>query len=184
MPTSHFFKKHKSDYVALPLLDHFLYGKFTQLVLACLLPIVAYICDMKRILPLMSATTLVLVFIMSSTYGQSAGVSAPEVLGAGNLSCRVVLKNTEDKGLRKFYENWAQGWISAANNFSDLIGEGMKTDRGKSISGEFPLPTNIVPRRDVIWYKILGYCSEEPKAKLSDAVKDLLKSQWNKAQDK
>ena len=184
MPTSHFCKKHKSDYVALPLLDHFLYGKFTQLVLACLLPIVAYICDMKRILPLMSATTLVLVFIMSSTYGQSAGVSAPEVLGAGNLSCRVVLKNTEDKGLRKFYENWAQGWISAANHFSGLIGEGMKTDRGKSISGEFPLPTNIVPRRDVIWYKILGYCSEEPKAKLSDAVKDLLKSQWNKAQDK
>ena len=184
MPTSYFCKKHKSDYVALPLLDHFLYGKFTQLVLACLLPIVAYICDMKRILPLMSATTLVLVFIMSSTYGQSAGVSAPEVLGAGNLSCRVVLKNTEDKGLRKFYENWAQGWISAANHFSGLIGEGMKTDRGKSISGEFPLPTNIVPRRDVIWYKILGYCSEEPKAKLSDAVKDLLKSQWNKAQDK
>ena len=184
MPTSYFCKKHKSDYVALPLLDHFLYGKFTQLVLACLLPIVAYICSMKRILPLMSATTLVLVFIMSSTYGQSAGVGAPEVLGAGNLSCRVVLKNTEDKGLRKFYENWAQGWISAANHFSDLIGEGMKTDRGKSISGEFPLPTNIVPRRDVIWYKILGYCSEEPKAKLSDAVKDLLKSQWNKAQDK
>ena len=139
---------------------------------------------MKRILSLMTATTLVLVFIMSSTYGQSAGVSEPEVLGAGNLSCRVVLKNTEDKGLRKFYENWAQGWISAANHFSDLIGEGMKTDRGKSISGEFPLPTNIVPRRDVIWYKILGYCSEEPKAKLSDAVKDLLKSQWNKAQDK
>ena len=139
---------------------------------------------MKRILPLMSATTLVLVFIMSSAFGQSTGVSAPEVLGAGNLSCRVVLKNTEDKGLRKFYENWAQGWISATNHFSDLIGEGMKTDRGKSISGEFPLPTNIVPRRDVIWYKILGYCSEEPKAKLSDAVKDLLKSQWNKAQDK
>ena len=170
--------------MALALLDHFPYGKFTQLVLPCLLPIVAYICGMKRILPLMSATTLVLVFIMSSTYGQSAGVSAPEVLGAGNLSCRVVLKNTEDKGLRKFYENWAQGWISATNHFSDLIGEGMKTDRGKSISGEFPLPTNIVPRRDVIWYKILGYCSEEPKAKLSDAVKDLLKSQWSKAQDK
>ena len=184
MPISHFCKKHKSDYVALALLDHFPYGKFTQLVLACLLPIVAYIGSMKRILPLMSATTLVLVFVMSSSYGQSAGVSAPEVLGAGNLSCRVVLKNTEDKGLRKFYENWAQGWISAANHFSDLIGEGMKTDRGKSISGEFPLPTNIVPRRDVIWYKILGYCSEEPKAKLSDAVKDLLKSQWNKAQDK
>ena len=184
MTTSHFCRKHKPLYVALALLDHFPYGKFTQLVLACLLPIVAYICDMKRILPLMSATTLVLVFIMSSTYGQSAGVGAPEVLGAGNLSCRVVLKNTEDKGLRKFYENWAQGWISAANHFSGLIGEGMKTDRGKSISGEFPLPTNIVPRRDVIWYKILGYCSEEPKAKLSDAVKDLLKSQWNKAQDK
>ena len=82
------------------------------------------------------------------------------ILGAGEISCRVVLKNPEDKGLRKFYQNWAQGWISAANHFSDLIREGMKTDRGKSISGEFPLPTNIVPRRDVIWYKILGYCSE------------------------
>ena len=139
---------------------------------------------MERILPLMSATTLVLFLIMSSTYGQATGVSTPKVLGAGNLSCRVVLKNTEDKGLRKFYENWAQGWISAANHFSDLIGKGMKTDRAKPISCEFPLPTNIVPRRDVIWYKILGYCSEEPKAKLSDAVKDLLKSQWSKAQDK
>ena len=139
---------------------------------------------MKRFLPLISASMLVLVFIMSSTHGQSAGVNSPEVLGAGNLSCRVVLKNTEDKGLRKFYENWAQGWISAANHFSDLISEGMKADRGKSISGKSPSPTNIVPRRDVIWYKILGYCSEEPKAKLSDAVEDLLRSQWNKAQAK
>ena len=160
MQLVNFCKKHKLGYVAIALLDHFPYGKFTQLVLACLLPIVAYICRMKRILPLMSATTLVLFLIMSSTYGQSTGVSTSEVLGAGNLSCRVVLKNTEDKGLRKFYENWAQGWISAANHFSDLIGKGMKTDRGKPISGEFPLPTNIVPRRDVIWYKILGYCSE------------------------
>ena len=139
---------------------------------------------MKNILPLISATVIFLVTIMSSSLGQSAGVSSPDVLGAGNLSCRIVLKNTEDKGLRKFYENWAQGWISAANHFSDLIGEGMKTDRGRSISGEFPSPTNIVPRRDVIWYKILGYCSEEPKAKLSDAVKELLRSQWDKAQDK
>ena len=139
---------------------------------------------MRKILSLMSVTTLVFYFIMSSTFGQAESVSAQEVLGAGNLSCRVVLKNTEDKGLRKFYENWAQGWISSANHFSDLIGKGMKTDRGKPISGEFPLPTNIVPRRDVIWYKILGYCSEEPKAKLSDAVKDLLKAQWSKAQDK
>ena len=80
---------------------------------------------MKRILSFISEVTLVLVFVMTSTYGQSASVSAQEVLGAGNLSCRVVLKNTEDKGLRKFYENWAQGWISAANHFSDLIGEGM-----------------------------------------------------------
>ena len=139
---------------------------------------------MKNILPLIPATLIFLVAIMSSSSGQAAGVSSPEILGAGNLSCRVVLKNTEDKGLRKFYENWAQGWISAANHFSDLIGEGMKTDRGRSISGESPSPTNIVPRRDVIWYKILGYCSEEPKAKLSDAVKELLRSQWDKAQDK
>ncbi len=139
---------------------------------------------MKRILPFISAIVIFLVAIMSSSSGQAAGVSSPEILGAGNLSCRVVLKNTEDKGLRKFYENWAQGWISAANHFSDLIGEGLKTDRGRSISGEFPSPTNIVPRRDVIWYKILGYCSEEPKAKLSDAVKELLRSQWDKAQDK
>ena len=177
-------EKHNSHYVVLAVLDHFPYGKFTILVLTCLLPIITYMGVMKRILPLISATVLLLVSIMSSTYGQSAGVSSPEVLGAGNLSCRVVLKNTEDKGLRKFYENWAQGWISAANHFSDLISEGMKTDRGKSISAEFPLPTNIVPRRDVIWYKILGYCSEEPKAKLSDAVKDLLKSQWNKVKAK
>ena len=128
--------------------------------------------------------TAVLVSIAIPAHGQSSGPSSPEILGAGNLSCRVVLKNTEDKGLRKFYENWAQGWLSAANHFSGLIGEGMKTDRGKSISDGFPPPANIVPRRDVIWYKILGYCSEEPKAKLSDAVKDLLKSQWGKAQKK
>ena len=139
---------------------------------------------MKKILPLISATVILLVAIMSSSFGQSVGVSSPEVLGAGNLSCRVVLKNTEDKGLRKFYENWAQGWISAANHFSGLISEGMKTGRGKSISGKYPSPINIVPRRDVIWYKILGYCSEEPKAKLSDAVEDLLRSQWDKAKDK
>ena len=139
---------------------------------------------MKRYSVLLYIYTVVLVSISIPAHGQSSGLSSPEVLGAGNLSCRVVLKNTEDKGLRKFYENWAQGWISAANHFTDLIGEGMKTDRGKSISDGFPPPTNIVPRRDVIWYKILGYCSEEPKAKLSDAVKDLLKSQWSKAQKK
>ena len=34
-------------------------------------------------------------------------------LGAGEISGRVVLKNPEDKGLRKFYQNWAQGWITA-----------------------------------------------------------------------
>ena len=139
---------------------------------------------MKKYLLSLFIYALVLVSTVVSAHGQSSGLSSPEVLGAGNLSCRVVLKNTEDKGLRKFYENWAQGWISAANYFTDLIGEGMKTDRGKSISDGFPPPTNIVPRRDVIWYKILGYCSEEPKAKLSDAVKDLLKSQWSKAQKK
>ena len=139
---------------------------------------------MKKYLLSLFIYALVLVSTVVSAHGQSSGLSSPEVLGAGNLSCRVVLKNTEDKGLRKFYENWAQGWISAANHFTDLIGEGMKTDRGKSISDGSPPPTNIVPRRDVIWYKILGYCSEEPKAKLSDAVKDLLKSQWSKAQKK
>ena len=139
---------------------------------------------MKKCLLSLYIYALVLVSTVVSAHGQSSGLSSPEVLGAGNLSCRVVLKNTEDKGLRKFYENWAQGWISAANHFTDLIGEGMKTDRGKSISDGSPPPTNIVPRRDVIWYKILGYCSEEPKAKLSDAVKDLLKSQWSKAQKK
>ena len=168
----------------LTLLDHFPFGKFTILVLTCLLSIITYVYHMKTFLPLISAIVLLLISILSSTYAQSTGVKAPEVLGAGNLSCRVVLKNTEDKGLRKFYENWAQGWISAANHFSELISEGMKTDRGKSISGEFPSPTNILPRRDVIWYKILGYCSEEPKAKLSDAVTDLLRSQWDKAKDK
>ena len=139
---------------------------------------------MKKYSVFLYIYTVVLVSIAIPANGQSSGLSSPEILGAGNLSCRVVLKNTEDKGLRKFYENWAQGWISAANHFTDLIGEGMKTDRGKSISDGFPPPTNIVPRRDVIWYKILGYCSEEPKAKLSDAVKDLLKSQWSKAQKK
>ena len=139
---------------------------------------------MRRTLTLIFAAMLFLVSIMLSTYGQSAGANSPGVLGAGNLSCRVVLKNTEDKGLRKFYENWAQGWISAANHFRGRISEGMKTGRGKSISGKYPSPINIVPRRDVIWYKILGYCSEEPKAKLSDAVEDLLRSQWDKAQDK
>ena len=139
---------------------------------------------MKKCLLSLYIYALVLVSTVVSAHGQSSGLSSPEVLGAGNLSCRVVLKNTEDKGLRKFYENWAQGWISAANHFTDLIGEGMKTDRGKSISDGSPPPTNIVPRRDVIWYKILGYCSEEPKARLSDAVKDLLKSQWSKAQKK
>lgn len=168
----------------MPLLDHSLSGISALLILTCLLLPVTYIGGMKKILPLISPTMLLFVSIMSSAYSQSAGASPSEVLGAGNLSCRVVLKNTEDKGLRTFYENWAQGWISAANHFSDLISEGMKTDRGKSISGEFPSPTNIVPRRDVIWYKILGFCSEEPKAKLSDAVEDLLKSQWNKAKDK
>ena len=139
---------------------------------------------MKKYSVFLYIYTVVLVSIAIPANGQSSGPSSPEVLGAGNLSCRVVLKNTEDKGLRKFYENWAQGWISAANHFTDLIGEGMKTEQGKSISDGFPPPTNIVPRRDVIWYKILGYCSEEPKAKLSDAVKDLLKSQWSKAQKK
>ena len=139
---------------------------------------------MRKCLLSLYIYALVLVFTVVSAHGQSSAPSSSEVLGAGNLSCRVVLKNTEDKGLRKFYENWAQGWISAANHFTDLIGEGMKTDRGKSISDGSPPPTNIVPRRDVIWYKILGYCSEEPKAKLSDAVKDLLKSQWSKAQKK
>ena len=43
MQLVNFCKKHKLGYVALALLDHFPYGKFTQLVLACLLPIVAYI---------------------------------------------------------------------------------------------------------------------------------------------
>ena len=159
-------------------------GRSCSLVLTCLLFIVIYIKIMKKCLLSLHIYALVLFSTVVSAHGQSSGLSSPEVLGAGNLSCRVVLKNTEDKGLRKFYENWAQGWISAANHFSGLIGEGMKTDRGKSISDGFPPPSNIVPRRDVIWYKILGYCSEEPKAKLSDAVKDLLKSQWSKAQKK
>ena len=105
------------------------------------------------------------------------------VLGAGSLSCRVVLKNTEDKGLRKFYENWAQGWISATNYFNDTIKEGMLSKKGKKLIKNHPHPVKISPRRDVIWYKILGYCSEEPKATLADAVKDLLKAQWEKAED-
>lgn len=120
-----------------------------------------------------------------SVSGQSISNSYQNtlVLGAGSLSCRVVLKNTEDKGLRKFYENWAQGWISATNYFNDIIKEGMVSEKGKVFSKNHPHPVKISPRRDVIWYKILGYCSEEPKATLADAVKDLLKSQWEKAED-
>ena len=43
------------------------------------------------------------------------------ILGAGEISCRVVLKNPEDKGLRKFYQNWAEGWITATNYFGETI---------------------------------------------------------------
>ena len=98
------------------------------------------------------------------------------ILGAGEISCRVVLKNPEDKGLRKFYQNWAQGWITATNYFGEHIRLGLeqKTD----VKG--PLPNDIAPREDVIWYKILSFCSEEPKALLSDAVKELINSQWRK----
>ena len=98
------------------------------------------------------------------------------ILGAGEISCRVVLKNPEDKGLRKFYQNWAQGWITATNYFGEYIRLGLNQKTG--IKG--PLPNDIAPREDVIWYKILSFCSEEPKALLSDAVKELLNSQWRK----
>ena len=98
------------------------------------------------------------------------------ILGAGEISCRVVLKNPEDKGLRKFYQNWAQGWITATNYFGEYIRLGLKQKNG--IKG--PPPNDIAPREDVIWYKILSFCSEEPKALLSDAVKELLNSQWRK----
>ena len=98
------------------------------------------------------------------------------ILGAGEISCRVVLKNPEDKGLRKFYQNWAQGWITATNYFGDYIRLGLEQKTGT----KGPLPNDIAPREDVIWYKILSFCSEEPKALLSDAVKELLNSQWRK----
>ena len=98
------------------------------------------------------------------------------ILGAGEISCRVVLKNPEDKGLRKFYQNWAQGWITATNYFGEHIRLGLEQKTG--VKG--PLPNDIAPREDVIWYKILSFCSEEPKALLSDAVKELLNSQWRK----
>mgnify|MGYP001350487853 FL=1 len=98
------------------------------------------------------------------------------ILGAGEISCRVVLKNPEDKGLRKFYQNWAQGWITATNYFGEHIRLGLEQKTG--VKG--PLPNDIAPREDVIWYKILSFCSEEPKALLSDAVNELLNSQWRK----
>ena len=98
------------------------------------------------------------------------------ILGAGEISCRVVLKNPEDKGLRKFYQNWAQGWITATNYFGEHIRLGLEQKTG--VNG--PLPNDIAPREDVIWYKILSFCSEEPKALLSDAVKELINSQWRK----
>ena len=98
------------------------------------------------------------------------------ILGAGEISCRVVLKNPEDKGLRKFYQNWAQGWITATNYFGDYIRLGLE----QKTNTKGPLPNDIAPREDVIWYKILSFCSEEPKALLSDAVKELLNSQWRK----
>ena len=98
------------------------------------------------------------------------------ILGAGEISCRVVLKNPEDQGLRKFYQNWAQGWITATNYFGEHIRLGLEQKTG--VKG--PLPNDIAPREDVIWYKILSFCSEEPKALLSDAVKELLNSQWRK----
>ena len=98
------------------------------------------------------------------------------ILGAGEISCRVVLKNPEDKGLRKFYQNWAQGWITATNYFGEHIRSGLEQKTG--VKG--PLPNDIAPREDVIWYKILSFCSEEPKALLSDAVKELINSQWRK----
>ena len=98
------------------------------------------------------------------------------ILGAGEISCRVVLKNPEDKGLRKFYQNWAQGLITATNYFGEHIRLGLEQKTG--VKG--PLPNDIAPREDVIWYKILSFCSEEPKALLSDAVKELINSQWRK----
>jgi hypothetical protein len=98
------------------------------------------------------------------------------ILGAGEISCRVVLKNPEDKGLRKFYQNWAQGWITATNYFGEHIRSGLEQKTGV----KDPLPNDIAPREDVIWYKILSFCSEEPKALLSDAVKELINSQWRK----
>ena len=98
------------------------------------------------------------------------------ILGAGEISCRVVLKNPEDKGLRKFYQNWAQGWITATNYFGEHIRSGL--EQKTVVKG--PLPNDIAPREDVIWYKILSFCSEEPKALLSDAVKELINSQWRK----
>ena len=98
------------------------------------------------------------------------------ILGAGEISCRVVLKNPEDKGLRKFYQNWAQGCITATNYFGEHIRLGLEQKTG--VKG--PLPNDIAPREDVIWYKILSFCSEEPKALLSDAVKELINSQWRK----
>ena len=78
--------------------------------------------------------------------------------------------------MRKFYQNWAQGWITATNYFGEYIRLGLKQKNG--IKG--PLPNDIAPREDVIWYKILSFCSEEPKALLSDAVKELINSQWRK----
>ena len=110
---------------------------------------------------------------LSSAYGDEKNYT---ILGAGEISCRVVLKNPEDKGLRKFYQNWAEGWITATNYFGEIIRLGME----KQMEKIAPLPKDIAPREDVIWYKILSYCSEEPKALLSDAVKELLMSQWRK----
>lgn len=117
-------------------------------------------------------------FLANSRSGETAEFN---ILGAGKISCRVVLKNPEDKGLRKFYQNWAQGWITATNYFGAPIRAGMKTRTQDASMENHPLPSNIAPRPDVIWYKILSYCSEDPKASLSDAVQDLLKSQWLKA---
>ena len=48
------------------------------------------------------------------------------ILGAGEISCRVVLKNPEDKGLRKFHQNWAQGWITATKYFREHIRLGLE----------------------------------------------------------
>ena len=119
--------------------------------------------------PLLSMSLL----FLSSAHGDEKNYT---ILGAGEISCRVVLKNPEDKGLRKFYQNWAEGWITATNYFGEIIRLGME----KQMEKIAPLPKDIAPREDVIWYKILSYCSEEPKALLSDAVKELLMSQWRK----